>query len=69
MARPFAWQSFCQNFPHVNKDELTRIVSKTPINDSNTPSHTPTISRTPTPAPVSLSIPAKLIAKYTNAKL
>ena len=50
MAGPCAWRSPHQNPPPAAEDELTKAASGAPINDSDTPSHTPAMSYITTPA-------------------
>ena len=69
MARPCACRSFRRNSPPAGKYELVEAAPGAPTNDSGTLSHTPTISRVPTPAPALPLAPAELVAKYTNADL
>ena len=73
MARPRIWQSpsrsFCRNPPPADKDELAGATSRAFTNDNGTLSHISAVSRIPTPAPVPLFAPAKLMAKYTSANL
>ena len=69
MAGPRTWQSSRWNLLPADEDKFAGATQKAPINDNSTPSHTPVVSRVPTPA---LALPlalAELVAKYTNADL
>ena len=69
MAKPYVWQSFCQNLLPAGEDELAVAATGALTNDNGTFSYTPTLSRVLTPAPALLFAPTKLMAKYTNADL
>ena len=69
MAGPHACRSPCRNPLSASKDELAGAPPGVCINDSGTLSHTPAMSRIPTPASAFLFASAELVAKYTNANL
>ena len=52
-----------------SEDELAGAAPGALTDDSDTPSHTSTVSRVPTPALAPLLAPAKVVAKYTDADL
>ena len=69
MAGPHTWQSPCRNPPLVGEDELAGTTPGAIINDNDTLSHTPNMSRVPTLTAALPLTPAKLVAKYTKADL
>ena len=69
MTGPPTRQSPCRNLLSAGEDKIAGAALGAPTNDSGTPSHTPAVSRVPTPAPAPPLALAKLVAKYTDADL
>ena len=69
MAEPRVQYSPRQNSPPASKNDLARAAPGAPTNDSSPLSHTPTVSRVPTPALAPLLAAAKPVARYTDTNL